>query len=257
MPRASPRAIPGRAGPSLSLLSRRFLAVLRKIFARGAETAERRRITAVDRRMQQVLADLLLGDAVADGAVEVELEFLGLAERDQHRDVEHAADLARQPRARPHHAPGRLGGEHLHGHRERVGVLELPFYVLRAQHLLAQLQSLLEQLVSHCDAPPLYVIRAGCPRRGSPCSTSRSRILCMRRIPPASRRPARGPGRRASREAPRRRELARPLRAAARSPRPACAPARAARTTSRPRSRRRPTRRSSAARAGPASVWRS
>src|SRR6266700_2565850 len=75
MPRASSRAIPGRAGPSLSLLSRRFLAVLRKIFARGAETAERRRITAVDRRMQQDLADLLLGDAVADRAVEMELEL--------------------------------------------------------------------------------------------------------------------------------------------------------------------------------------
>src|SRR5207249_1204061 len=94
--RASPRAIPGRAGPSLSLLSRRFLAVLRKIFARSPKTPERRRITAVDRRVQQDLADLLLGDAVADGAVEMQLEFLGFPQRDQHRDVQHAADSARQ-----------------------------------------------------------------------------------------------------------------------------------------------------------------
>src|SRR6266700_1521616 len=154
MPRASPRATERRGGPSLPFLPRSLLvAVLRKILARGPEAAERRRITAVDRRVQQDLADLLLGDAVADGAVEMQLELLGFPQRDQHRDVQHAADSARQPRARPHHAPRRLGREHLHGHRELVGVLELPFDVLRAQHLLAQLQSLLEQLVSHFDAP--------------------------------------------------------------------------------------------------------
>jgi len=61
--------------------------------------------------------------------------------------------IASNPASAASSSVGRLGREHLHGHRELVGVLELPFDVLRAQHLLAQLQSLLEQLVSHFNAP--------------------------------------------------------------------------------------------------------
>src|SRR2546427_6873823 len=78
------------------LLRRGLLAVLREIFARDPESTQRRRISAIDGRVQQNLADLPLRHAVADGAVEMEFQFLGLAQRDQHRDIQHASDPARR-----------------------------------------------------------------------------------------------------------------------------------------------------------------
>src|SRR5207302_6341457 len=89
IPQAPPQAAGRRNGPSLPLLP----LVPCEILARGAKATERRGKAAIDSGMQQDLADLLLGYAVPDCPVQMQLELLGLAECDQHRDVEHAAYL--------------------------------------------------------------------------------------------------------------------------------------------------------------------
>src|SRR5258708_5139508 len=72
-----PRATERHGGPSLPFLLRCLpVAVLGEIFARSPESAQRGGVPAVDRRVQQNLADLFLRHAVADGSVEMELQFL-------------------------------------------------------------------------------------------------------------------------------------------------------------------------------------
>src|SRR5256712_12740944 len=67
---------------------------------------------AVDRGLQQDLLDLVLGEAVVQGAVEMELQLMLLAERGQHAEVQHRAHLARQPGPVPDVVPA-VGVEQL------------------------------------------------------------------------------------------------------------------------------------------------
>src|SRR5947208_2023631 len=67
---------------------------------------------AVDRGLQQDLLDLVLREAVVQGAVEMELELMLLAERGQHAEVQHRAHLARQPGPVPDVVPA-VGVEQL------------------------------------------------------------------------------------------------------------------------------------------------
>ena len=70
---------------------------------------------AVDRGLQQDLADLVLGDAVAERGAHVQLELLLAVQRGQHGEVEQAPGLARQARPIPHGTPAVLGDQILIG----------------------------------------------------------------------------------------------------------------------------------------------
>src|SRR5262249_32743442 len=110
---------------------------------------DRGRDAAVDGRVHQDLAQLVLGDPVIDGALDVPPDLLGASEGDQHGDREHAAGAAGNALAPPDRAEAvprhqllELAGE--------VGLaLHLGPAVLGAEHLLADRDPLLVQLVVH------------------------------------------------------------------------------------------------------------
>src|SRR6185436_13939570 len=114
--------------------------------ARVAEGVDARRDAAIDGNLEQDLLDLVLGDAVLQGALDVQLQFLRTAERAEHRQVDDAAGAAVQARPGPQRAPAEFGRPF--GHRPgefvraRNGLVDVVF----TQHFLADLQSLVEQL---------------------------------------------------------------------------------------------------------------
>jgi hypothetical protein len=83
----------------------------------------------------------------------VQLQFVRAIQDGEHRDVEQAARLARQPGTRPDRAPGGFGGVLLHRHRELVGALDGFLDILGAEHFLANGETLVEQLACHDPSP--------------------------------------------------------------------------------------------------------
>src|SRR5690348_16998190 len=73
--------------------------------ARGAERIDRGRRAGVAADLEEDLGDLLLGDAVAQRAAQVRAQLVRTVEDRDHREVEHAARLARQALAAPDRAP--------------------------------------------------------------------------------------------------------------------------------------------------------
>src|SRR5688500_2143609 len=70
-----------------------LLVELGKRLACDAERIDAGRYAAIDRHLQEHLADLFPGDAVPQGASDMELQLVRPVERGNHRQVEHAARL--------------------------------------------------------------------------------------------------------------------------------------------------------------------
>src|SRR6266446_443600 len=86
--------------------------------AGGLEGVEAGRDAAIDGDLQEDLLDLLLGEAVGQRAVDMQLELGPAIERRQHGEVQHRTRLLRQARACPDIAPAILGGDVLERHHE-------------------------------------------------------------------------------------------------------------------------------------------
>src|SRR5829696_4444156 len=134
----------GRIGASLTLH-------LLEGLARHAERVDRGRHAAVDRHLQEHLGDLLLGDAVADGAFHVELQLVRLPEGRQHGEVEHAARTALEAGPAPDRAPAVFGDELLRGPVEVVRARDRLVDVLGSEDGAPDLEALLEEVVVHGD----------------------------------------------------------------------------------------------------------
>ena len=134
-----------------------------------AEAVDGRRDAAVDGGVHQDLAQLIGGDPVVDGALHVPLDLLRAAERDQHGDGEHAARAAGDSFAPPDRAEAVPGHQFLELPGEIGLALHLGPPVLGAEHLLADRDALLVQLVVRQPRYlPRFVTRALLPTCGGP-----------------------------------------------------------------------------------------
>jgi hypothetical protein len=104
------------------------------------------RNAAIGSDLHQNLLDLVARDAVGQGGAQVEAKFGASVERSQHRQVDHAARLAREAGARPDHSPGDLGGHLLKRCVEVVGARDRGVDIVGAEHGATHLQPLLEQV---------------------------------------------------------------------------------------------------------------
>src|SRR5437879_13669698 len=87
---------------------------------RGLEGVEAGRDAAVDRDLQEDFLDLILGEAVVQRAVNVQLQLRPAVERRQDGEVQHRAGFLGQPRPRPDIARAILRGDVLEGYIEDV-----------------------------------------------------------------------------------------------------------------------------------------
>jgi hypothetical protein len=76
-------------------------------------------------------------------------QFVIAIERAQHRQVQHAAGLARQAVAAPDIAPAVFGRQFLHRHVEVIGALERLLHELLAQHILPDGQTAIKSFLAH------------------------------------------------------------------------------------------------------------
>src|SRR5579864_1092845 len=118
-------------------------------FARDAETVDRGRHAAIDRDLHQDLADLVARDAVGQGALEMRAQFVRPVQDRDHRDVEHAAGLARQFLAAPHGAPAIFVQHLLERLVEAVDAFQGIADIGLAKHGLANLQALVVHFLVH------------------------------------------------------------------------------------------------------------
>src|SRR3954453_16631051 len=146
---------PGRRGrgtsrPRPSRRHRSRLAVdLREHLARDPKTVDRSRHAAIDCDLHQDLADLVAADTVGEGALQMRAEFVLTIEDRDHRDVEHAAGLARQLLAAPHGAPAIFVEHLLERTVEIVDGLQGVVDIGLAQHRFADFQALVMHLLVH------------------------------------------------------------------------------------------------------------
>src|SRR6202040_1638936 len=79
--------------------------------AGDAERVDPARDAGIDRDLGHHLADLVLGHAVPERALDMQLQFVRAIEDADHGDVEHAAGLAREAVAAPGGAPAIFSDE--------------------------------------------------------------------------------------------------------------------------------------------------
>ena len=113
---------------------------------RSFEGFKARRHTAIGGGMDQDFLDFIDRHAIGQRTFDVEPQFGGLVERGQHRDVDHAARLARQAVSRPRMPPTPFRRDGLKCHHEIVGARDAAIDIIRAQHLTPNLQPTLELL---------------------------------------------------------------------------------------------------------------
>src|SRR5262245_58416950 len=82
-----------------------LLVDFRERLARDAERVDAGRHAAVDRDGEEDLANLIARDAVGQRALHVHFQLVRTIEGADHREVEHAARLLREPLASPARAP--------------------------------------------------------------------------------------------------------------------------------------------------------
>src|SRR3954453_21832651 len=146
---------PGRRGrgtsrPRPSRRHRSRLAVdLREHLARDPKTVDRSRHATIDCDLHQDLADLVAADAVGECALQMRAEFVLTIEDRDHRDVEHAAGLARQLLAAPHRAPAIFVEHLLKRTVEIVDALQSVVDIGLAEHRFADFQALVVHLLVH------------------------------------------------------------------------------------------------------------
>src|ERR1700730_2936617 len=126
-----------------------FLIELGEDLARLAEGGDASRHAAINRDLQKHFADLLARHAVVERALDVDLQLMGPVERANHRQVDQAPRLERQPLAVPAPAPAIFRGELLHRHVEVVRRLERVLDELLPENGLADLESTVECRLVH------------------------------------------------------------------------------------------------------------
>jgi len=141
--------------------------------AGDAEAVDRRRHAAINGGLQEHFGDLRLRDAVADRALDVELELVRTVQSRDHGEVEEAAGAAVEAWPPPDLAPAIFGDELLHGAVEIVGGGDRAVDVVAAEHRTADLQARLEQIIahrtlSHTLPKPARTNLAGSPPYASP-----------------------------------------------------------------------------------------
>src|SRR5262249_34253458 len=100
-----------------------------------AEAIHPHRDAAIDRDLGEHGANLVRREPVAQGAPHVGLEFLHLAERGNHAEVEYRALARRERVVAPGLAPAILGDDALEIAVEIIGALERAIDILGAEHL--------------------------------------------------------------------------------------------------------------------------
>ena len=122
-------------------------------FSRIPEGINSRWNAAIHADLKQDFLDLVLGDAVLQRSLDVQLEFVGPAQRPEHRQIDDAAGAAVETRPGPQCAPAEFGRPLRHRPGEFVGAGDRLVDVVFAKHFLADLQSLVEQLAHHWFLP--------------------------------------------------------------------------------------------------------
>ena len=103
----------------------------------------------IDRDLHQDLADLVAADAVGERALQMRAKLVLAVEDRDHRDVEHAAGLARQLLAAPHRAPAIFVEHLLERPVEIVDVLQGVVDIGFPQHRFADFQALVVHFLVH------------------------------------------------------------------------------------------------------------
>src|SRR6266436_9207455 len=143
-------------------------------FARDAEAVDARGHAGIDRHLHEDFANLVLGHAVDQRALDVHPQFMRPVEDRDHRQIEHAAGLARQLLAAPHRAPAVFGDQFLEWLVEIVGILQGVRNIGLTEHRFAYFQSLIVGFLVHtaplwCDGTGRYEVGA---------LASRLRVMC-------------------------------------------------------------------------------
>src|SRR5450759_2408151 len=121
--------------------------------ARIAEGIYSRGNATVHANLQQDLLNLVLGEAVLQRPLDVQFQFMGPVERPEHGQIDDAAGAAVKSRPGPQCAPAELGRPFGHRPGEFVGAGDGFVDVILAEHFLADLQSLVEQLAHYWFLP--------------------------------------------------------------------------------------------------------
>ena len=106
------------------------------------------RDAAIDRDLQQDLLDLVLGQSVLQGALDMQLQFMRPVERTEHRKIDDAAGAAVKSRPGPQCAPAKFSRPFRHRPRELVRAGNGLVDVVLAENFLANLEALFEQTAS-------------------------------------------------------------------------------------------------------------
>ena len=130
------------------------LVQLREHLARNSKTVDPGGDAGIDRHLHEDFANLVPGDAVGQGALDVRPQFVRPVEDRDHGEVEHAAGLARQFLAAPDRAPAIFGHQFLKGLVEIVGILQRIGDIGLAQHGFPNFQSLVVRLLVHDVSSP-------------------------------------------------------------------------------------------------------
>src|SRR5690606_20314136 len=102
---------------------------------------------AVDGGLQEYFLDLVLRQAIVDGAAHVQLQLVRAVQGSDHRQVQQRSVAAAQPRTVPHVAPAVLRDQLLHVDVEVGGVIDRGVDVFGTQHGAARGQPLVEEFL--------------------------------------------------------------------------------------------------------------
>src|SRR5262249_49410617 len=112
------------------------------------------RKAAVDCGVDEEFADFVLGDAIVDGAAEMQQEFFIAIESDRHRQREQTTGVERKTWARPDFAPSITTHEILKWRAEFVGRLRGAINMSFAENFAADFHSLFVTFaIVHRPAP--------------------------------------------------------------------------------------------------------
>ena len=120
---------------------------------RHAERIDARRNTRIDRNLQQDLAYFIRRHAIPQRARHMILQLVGAVQYAEHRQIEHAARLARKPFASPTGAPAILGYQFLQRTSEVIRRRERLFDELLADNILADGEAEVVSLLIHVISP--------------------------------------------------------------------------------------------------------
>src|SRR4051812_31702904 len=112
--------------------------------ARIAEGVDSGRNAAIDGNLEQDLLDLLLGQPVLQGALDVQLQLVRSVQGAEHRQIDDRACAPVDAGSRPQGAPAEFGRPFRHRAREVVGSGNRLVDIVFAEHLFANLEALFE-----------------------------------------------------------------------------------------------------------------